>query len=338
MRLLHRNLLVLLGCIALEAGVAHPALAQSDADRATARSLGQDGEKALDAKDYKTAEDRFRRADSLVHAPTLMLGLARALAGEGKFVEAGETYNRILRDGVAPGAPPVFRRAVEDAKKEVQDVGPRIGGVTITVKTAAGADVPNPTVTLDDTPVNAASLGVRRLIDPGDHVVHVTADGYKPTDLRLTVAPGGSANAPIVLEKADVAAPLPATPVPGPVTPAPEPASSGGGGSALPWVAFGVGGVGVGVGAVAGILALGKHSDLSKACQGGTCGADQKSALDSYHSLGLISTIGFVVGAVGAAAGVTLLVVGSHHAEPAASTPAASLYLGPGSIGAVGRF
>ncbi|MGH7296344.1 MAG: hypothetical protein ACRELB_15500, partial [Polyangiaceae bacterium] len=185
MRPLHRNLLILAGCVALEAGAPHAAFAQSDSDRATARSLGQDGEKALDARDYKTAEDRFRRANSLVHAPTLLLGLARALAGEGKFVEAGEEYNRILREGVAPGAPAAFRHALEEAKKEVQDVAPKIGGVTIMVKTAAGADVPAPTVTVDDTPVNAASLGVRRLIDPGDHVFRATADGYKPGELRL---------------------------------------------------------------------------------------------------------------------------------------------------------
>src|ERR1035441_2491334 len=87
------------------------ALAQSDTDRATARQLGKDGEQALDAKDFKRAEDDFRRADGLIHAPTLVLGLARALAGEGKLVEAQEAYQRIIRDGVAPGAPDAFKRA-----------------------------------------------------------------------------------------------------------------------------------------------------------------------------------------------------------------------------------
>jgi hypothetical protein len=36
------------------------AIAQSDADRATARELGLQGFAALDAKDYATAEDRLR--------------------------------------------------------------------------------------------------------------------------------------------------------------------------------------------------------------------------------------------------------------------------------------
>src|SRR5262245_53994993 len=60
----------------------------SDADKATARMLGQEGQDALDKKDFAAAEDRFKRADALFHAPTLLLGLARAYAGQGKFLAA----------------------------------------------------------------------------------------------------------------------------------------------------------------------------------------------------------------------------------------------------------
>ncbi len=116
--------------------IAPEAHAQSDSDRATARALGQDGQQALDNKDYVTAEDRFRRADKMVHAPTLMLGLARALAAEGKFVEAQESYNRIIREGLPPGAPDAFKHALDEAKKEVDTVAPKVAAVTITVKAA----------------------------------------------------------------------------------------------------------------------------------------------------------------------------------------------------------
>src|ERR1700727_347223 len=92
------------------------AFAQSAADRATARELGNDGQAALDKKDYATAEDRFRRADALFHAPTLLLGYARAAAGLGKVVNASEAYNRIIREGVASGAPSAFVAAVDAAK------------------------------------------------------------------------------------------------------------------------------------------------------------------------------------------------------------------------------
>jgi hypothetical protein len=325
------------------------ALAQSDADRATARQLGQDGEQALAAKDYKRAEDDFRRADSLIHAPTLLLGLARALAGESKYVEAQEAYQRIIREGVAPGAPDAFKKALDAAKTEVQDVGPKIGGVTITVKAAGGGDVPNAKVTIDDAPVSAAALGVKRVANPGAHVVRASADGFKPATLNVTVPAGGAVDAALTLEKdlsapaAPVTQPTPAdTTSPSsaaPASPEAPPAAPSGGHSILPWVAFGVGGVGLGLGAVTGILAMGKHSDLSKSCTGGNCGPAQQSDLDSYHTLGTLSTVGFIVAGVGAAAGVTLLLLQPKtSSDAAAAAPSASLVVGPGSIGAVGRF
>jgi hypothetical protein len=322
------------------------ASAQSDADRATARQLGQDGENALSAKDYKKAEDDFRRADSLIHAPTLLLGLARALAGEGKFVEAQEAYQRIIREGVAPGAPDAFKKALDAAKTEVQDISPKLGAVTVTVKAAGGGDVPNVKVTIDDAPVSAAALGVKRVANPGQHVVSASADGFKPGTLNVTVPAGGAVDAPLTLEK-DLSAPAAAQPGPTdanapalqPATPEQTSATPSGGHSILPWIAFGVGGVGLGLGAVTGILAMGKHSDLSKACTGGSCGPDQQSNLDSYHTLGTLSTVGFIVAGVGAAAGVTLLIVQPKaSADAAPATASASLVVGPGSVAAVGRF
>jgi hypothetical protein len=335
-------------CLLLGVTGAPLAHAQADVDRATARTLGQDGQKALDAKDYKTAEDDFRRADSLVHAPTLALGLARALAGEGKFVEAQETYKRIVREGVAPGAPAVFQKAVEEAGKEVQDVSPHIGGVTITVKAAGGGAVAGVQVTMDGAAVNAAALGVRRPADPGPHVVHAAAPGFKAADLTVTVTAGGAVEAPLTLDvdpsaAAAGAAPAAATPAaaasPAPASPDQSSASSGGGHGALPWVTFGVGGAGLIVGGITGALALGDHSSLASACTGGSCPPSQSSNLSSYHTMGLVSTVGFIVAGVGAAAGVTLLLLpGKSDMAPPATGLHVVPTLGLGSVGAVGTF
>jgi hypothetical protein len=324
-------------CLAF-ASAAPPAHAQADADRATARALGQDGESALASKDFKRAEDDFRRADSLVHAPTLMIGLARALAAQGKLVAAQEAYQRILRDGVPPAAPAVFAKALKEAKKEVQDVEPRLGGMTISVRATGGGDVAGVAVVLDADPVSSASLGVRRLVDPGAHVVRASAPGYKPAEIQVKVPEGGSVDAPLSLDK-DAASPVPpadAAATPAPVSAAPPLAQ---GASPLPWVAFGLGAAGLGVGVVAGVLALGKHSDLAKSCTGGTCGPAQQGELDSYHSLALISTVGFIVAGVGAAGGVTLLLVQPKaESGPATGGLRITPVLGPGSVGAVGTF
>jgi hypothetical protein len=338
---------------------ARTALAQSDDDRATARALGMEGQQALDAKDYGRAEDRFRRADKLVHAPTLELGLARALAAGGKFVEAQETYNRIVREGLPPGAPEVFKKALDDARKEVDSVSPKVGGVTITVKASAGGDVADPKVVLDEHPINSASLGVRRAIDPGSHVLRVAADGYKAAEVHFTVQAGGAIDEPVTLDK-DTGAPAPVTtPAPTPVTPtpaatpgpasttAPDQTATAPKHSILPWVAFGIGGAGLVAGAITGLIAVGDHSKLQSNCTNGTCGPSQQDNLNSYHTMGTISTIGFVVAGVGAAAGVILLVTQpkgeNPSAAPAASGPAAQglhvvPVIGLGSVGAVGTF
>ena len=79
-------------------------------DRATARGLAGEGYAALEKKDYVTAEDRFRRADELVHAPTLVLDRARALVGLGRFGEAYAAYDSIIRETLPSKVPPVWKR------------------------------------------------------------------------------------------------------------------------------------------------------------------------------------------------------------------------------------
>jgi hypothetical protein len=320
------------------------ARAQSDADRATARSLGQEGQQSFENKDYATAEDRFRRADKMVHAPTLVLGLARALSAEAKYVEAQESYNRIIREGLPAGAPDAFKRALDDAKKEVDAVTAKVGAVTITVKAAGGSDIPDPQVVLDEHPINSASLGVRRAIDPGPHVLRATAEGYKAGELRFTVNEGGSADEPLTLEKdpnaAAVAAAAPGpTAAPAPLASSPDlaPGEPSKARKIAPWIAFGVGGAGLVVGGITGIVAMGKHSTLSGECKPNCDTATAQSDLSSYHTMGAVSDVGFILAGVGGAVGVILLVT-QPKAAPTATGVRVVPVVGLGSLGATGSF
>ncbi len=332
--------------LSLLAPAAH---AQTAADRATARELGNDGQSALDKKDFATAEDRFRRADALFHAPTLLLGYARAEAGLGKVVNASEAYNRIVREGLPPGAPPVFVAAVEAARAEAGAVQARIASVTIAV---TGPD--SPTVTLDDQSVPVAALGVKRPVDPGAHVVKASADGWQAAETKFTVADAGAANAALTLTKLAGGAAAAGGP-PSTQTAAvsgrararrraldtvgqpriPREARSG----RLASSGWARASSGLGVGAVTGILAIGKHSTLSTECTNGTCGPSAQNDLDSYHSMGTISTIGFIAGGVLAAGGLVLFLTAPHAASSAPTTGLRlTPFVGPGSVGAVGTF
>jgi hypothetical protein len=320
---------------ALLASVPQHAWAQSDADKATARDLGQSGQAALDAQDFAHAEDDFRRAEALYHAPTLVVGLARAQAAQGKVVEAWENYHRVILENATSS--PAFAKALADAQAEIASAEARRARLTIFVP-GIGA----PRVTIDDVPIRAEALGIERLIDPGAHVVQATADGYAPAVQAVTLAEGGGQSVTLTLQKESPA--IAAGSTEGATRGSLPSAPAGGGGSGMmiaSWVSFGVGGAGLVGGVVAGILALSDHSTLKSKCTGpgGACPPSEDSALSSYHTVGALSTVGFVLAGVGVATGVTLLLVAPKN-PPA--TPATgfrvSPYLGLGSVGAAGTF
>ncbi|HTU62208.1 MAG TPA: hypothetical protein VMF89_27305, partial [Polyangiales bacterium] len=99
-------------------GAARPAICAEPTpqDRAAARALALEGYNALQRKDFATAEERFRRADKLVHAPTLVVDHARALTGLGRLVEAYERYALVVREGVSDNSPWPWKRALQDAE------------------------------------------------------------------------------------------------------------------------------------------------------------------------------------------------------------------------------
>lgn len=328
--------------------VATPAAAQepSSNDIAQARQLGMQAQQAYDAGNYAESEKLWSAASRLYPAaPTLTLGLARAQAKAGHVVGAQESYNKIIRewDGKAT-ASAAFKDALEAAKSEIAAVSARVAYVVINVE-----GPPSPQVTIDGQPVNAAALGLKRPVDPGQHVVKATAEGYKPAEQQFTVAEAGNAEARLKLEKAEGAV---AAPVPPPSTNEPPKdqvaveAKPGSNNKTLALVAFGVGGAGILVGAITGLVAVGKHGDLSDQCPDGKCTSDKQSDIDSYKTMGTISTIGFIVGGVGVAAGAVLWFTAPKETAARASRFATietkhvtmTPYVGVGSAGMTGRF
>ena len=274
----------------------------SSADRATARTLAQEGYVALRDNDYTTAADRFQRALALVHAPTLLRDLARAQVGLGRLVDAHETYSLIIREGVAADAPAPWVKALADAKAEIAPITPRLPWITITVTGPA-----HPKVTIDGAPIAEASLGVKRAADPGRHEIRALATGYYTAKKIVTLNEGESVNVAFELEDA-------------PPDAAPKDEEESGKVSVAtvvdpPWRkpvtigAFALGGAGIVLGSVTGILAMTKHNQLATDCPNGRCGPANKKALETFHTLTTLSTIGFVTGGVAAGAGVVLLLV-----------------------------
>jgi len=262
----------------------------SDADRAAARILAQQAKEALDARDYAAAADRFARADALVHAPTLMLGLARADVGLGKWIAALDVYNRILREGASPGAPRPFFDALKDARAELDALEPRVPSVIIEVVGAATK------VTLDGEVVPAAVLGMNRPVDPGDHLIRAEGAGLVPAEAKVKATERNVETVTLKLE-------LPAPPLVA-VPPLVRPAAEGSTQRTLAFAALGVGGAGLLLGAITGGLAIAKHGTIAAACPDPHRCTDPD--IGTYHTLGALSNAGLIGGSVIAAAGVAL--------------------------------
>jgi hypothetical protein len=313
-----------------------------------ARTLGEEGQKAFDAKSYPRAEQLFRDAEKAFPAPTLTLGLARTLAAQGKLVAAVETYNRIIREwGPKTDAPAPFKAALDTARSEVGPVTNRLGNLTLTIEPA---NAPNLKLTLDDKPFPNAMLGVKRQIDPGSHVLKASADGFKTAEKPFPIAEGANADVKVTLEAGTGAAVVPPPgpagpnpPPPGPgdtVTPPPSdaPASGGNGMKYAAYGAFGLAGAGLVVGSITGIVAMGKASSLKDVCRDGKCPSSEDSNISSYKTMATVSTVGFIVAGVGAAAGAVLFITAPKSSGALGNKTDIGLYVGPGSLGAAGRF
>jgi hypothetical protein len=101
-------------------------------------------------------------------------------------------------------------------------------------------------------------------------------------------------------------------------------------------VGLGVGGAGLLFGSVTGLVVLSKKSALEDdGCVDARCYGDQADDVDSYNSMRTLSTVGFVVGGLGAAAGAALLLTApSEEQTGAALRPWVSV----GAAGVAGRF
>jgi hypothetical protein len=319
------SLSLVLSMLALSAPVgAQPE--PSDMDRATARALAREGYEAQRRGQFALAADRFERADALVHAPTLLLGLARAQQGLGELVEAHENYQRLLREPLPADAPPAFVKAVEEAKREAPGVAARLAWVTLVLR---GPSVEGPTaarVTVDAVSVPAAAIGVRRACNPGTHVARAFAPGFRSAEHSFGVNEGGAET--IVLDLPPTAA---APALAGPEAATAERASSWHRTAGI--VALSAGAAGVIAGSVTGGLALGRHASLSDECPNARCSTAHAGDVDAYRTLAAVATVATIAGAATAAVGVVLLLT-----PPASPGPSVGVYVGPRAAGITGRF
>ena len=266
------------------------------ATRLAARDLAVAGAEAFDQRDYATALDRFKRAESLYKVPSIAVMIARCLGRLGRVVEAVDKYEETLRMPLDASAPEAFQRAVADAKVEVEAEQARLARLELRLP----ADAPPSTqVLLDGKRVPAALIGIATPVDPGPHRVEASAPGREPYRVELSLSEGGQQALHIGLDVARPAAPGPAS--------SPSPASDRGARSSTLGIALVAGGaVAIVGGSVTGVVALNRKASLDEACSPG-CPPSMGSELEAFRLNRTLSYVGFGVGLAAAGVGTYLL-------------------------------
>ncbi|MBX3201949.1 MAG: hypothetical protein KF894_27685 [Labilithrix sp.] len=324
---------------ALLLATAGDASAQSLADRETARSLMDEGDKKRDGGDPKGALESYQAADAIMKVPTTGLEVARAQIALGMLLEARETLGAVIRSPAKPGEPAPFVAARKAAEVLDAELPGRIPSILVAVTNAPSGVAP--AITVDDDAIPPAAASAPRKVNPGKHVVVVRAGAIERRE-EVTVAE--SENKTLTVDLAETAERDESPPG----APAPRASAAP---KVMMFAGFGLAVVGVGVGAVTGLMSLSRTNDLKDACPNDRCPSDKRSELDDTRSLGNISTIAFIAGGIGAGVGVAgLLLSGSSRSEatpgaagarrpPSAFAPEhVRAVLGPSYVGVAGAF
>ena len=310
--------------------------AQSAAEKETARGLMKDGRARREKGDHKGALESFTGADGIMKLPTTGLEVGRSQTDLGLLVEARDTFLRVARQPEQAGEPAGFKDARKEAADQANKLESRIPSLKLTVSGVPSGQTA--TVNVDGVDLSPAALAAAIKLNPGSHHVSATAKGAVKQEVDVELKEGETKEASIEL-KAEAAAPI-ETPVKPEPTPEPPPPPKGT--SPLVYAGFGVAGVGIVVGSVTGFLAMSKTKAAKEDCDGTRCPPSTHDDLGSARTMATVSTVSFVVAAVGAGIGIYGLFASKDSGEPPKTSlgPLRSFQpvVGLGTIGLTGSF
>jgi hypothetical protein len=282
------------------------------ADVETALQLYKEGKQRRDKGDLPGALEKLRAAHALVETPITAFELGRTLALTGQLVEAREVLLSVARIPVRKNESQKAAQARADSESLAADLKPRLGSILVKVN---GDPSPSMTIRVDGVVVPPEAATSARIVNPGQHVVELEVDG-KTARAEVTVAEG---------QAAEVSLDAPAvTPSTADAEPPPASADTGSSRSSnvLVYAGFGAAALGVTIGTVTGIMTLSKASSLDEVCRGDHCPPSAQGDLDSVSMTGTISTVSFIVGAIGAGVGFYGLLTSGKKPQPASSASA----------------
>lgn len=281
----------------------------TDSERETARSLMDEGDRLLAVSDVEGALKRYQAAHQIMGVPTTGLEVARTQAKLGKLVEARAVAIEVANSAAAPREPSVFGEARSEASKLAEQLEARIPSVVITI---APEGVTTAVAKLEETRLPQAALGLPFKVNPGDHTLEVSAEGFLPQTVPFSVMEGEQRGVAITLS------PSPTKPRPVASTPeakppdarAPADAGESSANHTTTYIAFGVAGAAALVGGGAGVYSLVKTKDAKKHCTGSACTEAARPLINDAKTYAWVANIGLGVAVLAAGYGTYNLLFG----------------------------
>ncbi len=315
---------LLLGSGALGALLLDPAFcAASDADTAAAQALFDQGKTLMGDGHYAEACPKFAESERLDPGIGTLLNLADCTERQGKLATAWSQF----REAADMASAANNSEAEQIARGRAEQLARQVSNIVIDVNKAhvvAGFQL-----TRDGKFVGEPEWRVPIPVDEGRYTIRASAPGHEPWETTVQVKGSGES----VVVKVD-----PLKPLPGATDDATGKPSTGLGKRKL--LAIVVGSVGVaalGTGIVLALVAKSKFDSADKTCPGDAVCHNQ-GAVDQSSSaatLGNVATVGFVVGAVGLAAGTVLWLTAKPRDE---QKPSAGVAIGLGNVRLAGRW
>jgi hypothetical protein len=239
-------------------------------------------------------------------SPGTLLNLGNCYEPQGDLVRALDYFERAFDDAQRRNETRRKKLWTEAARQRIASLSPRVP--LLSVRNLP----PDGRVAIDRRPVDRTGGALR--INPGRHLVEVSAPGKRTFRQDIDVDTGQRLTIDVPALQADEASPKTAKPVVQQDADHPPPEGPRGGGQFGPWP-YVLGGAGIGLLATSlgtGLAANAKENKLVSECAGNECPLELQGTRDSAKTLALVTDIFWVTGLIATGVGVTLFILDSQ--------------------------
>jgi hypothetical protein len=286
-------------------------------DKTTAEALFAEGRRLMSIGKYADACPKLEASLKLDSGVGTMLNLAECYEKNGQTASAWTEF----REAASAARDAGSKDRSDLARARAAALEPKLSRLTITVPKGQLCDV-----TRDGALVESAAFGTPVPIDPGKHVISVSAPGKRKwaTSVEVMTSAQVSVDVPVLADEQQSVGVDTAKP-------------SGSSQRTLAITAGVIGIVGVGAGSVFALKASSTWSDAKDKCTPypTACGPEATSLSQDAKSAANTATIAFAIGAVGLAGGAILWFTAPKQGE---GEPKAALGIAPNRVVLSGRF